>query len=57
VGKIASYERERNEALRISDPVLREEALADAVSELEDAFGRDLTAREIREIDALLAQR
>lgn len=57
VGKIATYEQERGLALEISDPVLREEALADAIAGLEDSFGRKLTDAQVREIDALLDRR
>lgn len=54
VGRIASYERERDEALAMEDPAERDAALDDAVAELEDAFGRKLSETQIAEINALL---
>ncbi|CAN7573789.1 hypothetical protein LJR231_004257 [Phyllobacterium sp. LjRoot231] len=57
VGKIATYERSREEALALTDPALREQALDDAVAQLESAFGRTLTAAQVDRIDALLDAR
>jgi len=57
VGKIATYERSRQEALALTDPALREQALDDAVAELETAFGRTLTTAQIDRIDTLLDAR
>ncbi|MDR6635545.1 hypothetical protein J2X72_004359 [Phyllobacterium sp. 1468] len=57
VGKIATYERSRDEAMALTDPALREQALEDAVEQLETAFGRTLTADQIDRIDDLLDAR
>ncbi|UXN58879.1 Holotricin-3 precursor [Phyllobacterium zundukense] len=57
VGKIATYERSREEALALTDPALQEEALDDAVAQLETAFGRTLTPAQVDRIDALLDAR
>jgi hypothetical protein len=57
VGKIATYERSRDEATALTDPALREQALEDAVEQLETAFGRTLTDDQIDRIDDLLDAR
>ena len=57
VGKIATYERSRQEALALTDPTLREQALDDAVAQLETGFGRTLTTAQIDRIDTLLDAR
>ena len=57
VGKIATYERSREEALALTDPALQEQALDDAVAQLETAFGRTLTTAQVDRIDALLDAR
>jgi hypothetical protein len=57
VGKIATYERSREEALALTDPALQEQALDDAVAQLETAFGRTLTPAQVDRIDALLDAR
>ncbi|CAN7320421.1 Holotricin-3 precursor [Phyllobacterium sp. LjRoot231] len=57
VGKIATYERSREEALALADPALREQALDDAVAELETAFGRTLTDAQVDRVNALLDAR
>jgi hypothetical protein len=57
VGKIATYERSRDEAMTLTDPALREQALDDAVAQLETAFGRTLTSDQIDRIDDLLDAR
>lgn len=54
VGRIAAYERERDEALAMTDEAERDAALDDAVADLEDAFGRKLSETQIAEINALL---
>jgi hypothetical protein len=57
VGKIATYERSRDEAMALTDPALREQALDDAVADLEAAFGRTLTDEQVDRIDELLDAR
>ncbi|WP_457301860.1 Holotricin-3 precursor [Phyllobacterium sp. P5_D12] len=57
VGKIATYERSREEALALTDPALQEQALDDAIAQLETAFGRTLTPAQVDRIDALLNAR
>jgi hypothetical protein len=57
VGKIATYERSRDEAMALIDPALREQALEDAVAQLETAFGRTLTDDQIDRIDDLVDAR
>jgi hypothetical protein len=57
VGKIATYERAREDALALTDPVLREQALDDAETQLETAFGRTLTDAQIDRVNALLDAR
>lgn len=57
VGKIATYERAREDALALTDPVLREQALDDAETQLESAFGRTLTDAQIDRVNALLDAR
>ncbi|CAN7685557.1 Holotricin-3 precursor [Phyllobacterium sp. LjRoot231] len=57
VGKIATYERSREAALALTDPVLREQALDDSVAQLESDFGRTLTDDQIDQVNALLDAR
>jgi hypothetical protein len=57
VGKIAAYERSRDAALAISDPVARADALDAAVTRLEDDFGRPLTDAQIDRVNDLLDAR
>ncbi|NTS30589.1 Holotricin-3 precursor [Phyllobacterium sp. BT25] len=57
VGKIATYERNREAALALADPVMRDHALDDAVSRLESDFGRTLTDDQIGQVNALLDAR
>jgi hypothetical protein len=57
VGKIAAYERSREDALALDDPTLREQALDDAVAQLETAFGRPLTDAQVDRVNALLDAR
>ncbi|SFJ03804.1 hypothetical protein SAMN04515648_2580 [Phyllobacterium sp. CL33Tsu] len=57
VGKIAIYERDREAALALTDPILREQALDDAVTTLEANFGRTLTDDQVDEVNALLDAR
>lgn len=57
VGKIATYERNREAALAISDPNLRDQALDDAVTQLESDFGRTLTDDQVDQVNALLDAR
>jgi hypothetical protein len=57
VGKIAAYERSREAALAISDPVARAEALRAAVAKLEADFGRTLTDAQIDRVNDLLDAR
>ncbi|MGO4438811.1 hypothetical protein [Rhizobium sp. RAF56] len=54
VGKIAAYERSRDAALAISDPVARADALDAAVARLEDDFGRALTDAQVDRVNDLL---
>lgn len=54
VGRIAAYERDREEAMAIADDAEREAALTQAEADLEEAFGRNLTEAQIAEINALL---
>ncbi len=57
VGKIATYERSREEALALTDPVLRDQALDDAVAQLESDFGRTLTDDQVDQVNDLLDAR
>ena len=57
VGKIATYERSREAALALADPVEREQALDDAVAQLESDFGRTLTDAQVDEVNDLLDAR
>ena len=57
VGKIATYELSREAALALTDPVLREQALEDAASQLESDFARTLTDDQIDQVNALLDAR
>jgi len=57
VGKIASYERAREQALAITDPTQRELALDAAEDQLDASFGRTLTAAQISKVNALLDAR
>jgi hypothetical protein len=57
VGKIATYERNREAALAIADPVLRDQALDDAVTQLESDFDRPLTDDQVDQVNALLDAR
>lgn len=54
VGKIATYERAREQALAITDPTQRELALDAAVDQLDASFGRTLTTAQISKVNALL---
>ena len=54
VGKIAAYERAREQALAITDPTQRELALDAAEDQLDASFGRTLTAAQINKVNALL---
>jgi hypothetical protein len=54
VGKIAAYERAREQALAITDPTQRELALDAAEDQLDASFGRTLTAAQISKVNALL---
>ncbi|SDP48635.1 hypothetical protein SAMN05428967_2343 [Phyllobacterium sp. YR620] len=57
VGKIAIYERDREAALALTDPILRDQALDNAVTSLEANFGRTLTDDQVDEVNALLDAR
>jgi hypothetical protein len=57
VGKIAAYERSREAALSISDPVARADALHAAIARLEADFGRTLTVAQIDRVNDLLDAR
>jgi hypothetical protein len=57
VGKIATYERAREQALAITDPTQRELALDAAVDQLDASFGRTLTTAQISKVNALLDAR
>lgn len=57
VGKIAAYERNREAALAISDPVTRADALNAAIAGLESDFGRRLTDAQIDRVNDLLDAR
>lgn len=54
VGKVATYERAREQALAITDPAQRELALDAAVDQLDASFGRTLTSAQISKVNALL---
>ncbi len=54
VGRIASYEQARDQALAVADPAERDAQLANAVSDLEVAIGTTLTEAQVAKINALL---
>jgi hypothetical protein len=57
VGKIATYDRERQAALSMINPAQQAAALASAISKLGASFGRTLTTAQVNQVNALLDQR
>ncbi|MFA7416190.1 MAG: Holotricin-3 precursor [Rhizobium sp.] len=54
VGRVATYDRARTAALRLTDPVAREEALRNAVAQLQASFALTLTTAELDQLNAIL---
>ncbi|HCL67054.1 MAG TPA: Holotricin-3 precursor [Rhizobium sp.] len=54
VGRVATYDRARTAALALTDPVAREEALRNAVAQLQASFALTLTAAELTQLNAIL---
>lgn len=58
VGKIATYEKSREAALALQDPIAQDQAMDEAEAELAQAFGKtELTADQIDQVNALLDAR
>lgn len=54
VGRVATYDRARTAALALTDPVAREEALKNAVAQLQANFALTLTAEELNQLNDIL---
>lgn len=54
VGKVATYDRARTAALALTDPVAQEEALTNAVAQLQAGLALPLTAAELNQLNAIL---
>lgn len=54
VGKVATYDRARTAALGLTDPLAQEEALRNAVAQLQAGIAVPLTVAELNQLNAIL---